>query len=128
MTKQLSECGKSMARQCAFCSTPAMITSASPKSQALTMCRADLLLARSNERATPCHRWPPRPATARELRHKSLKRIAKLIRIEIAKQPAEGVVTGKTVGQGEKAAQKWLLGLGKHGHIYRALAAAQHAA
>jgi hypothetical protein len=31
-------------------------------------------------------------------------------------------VTGKAVGQGEKAAQKWLLGFGKHGHIHRTLA------
>ena len=37
-------------------------------------------------------------------------------------------MAGQSVGQGEKAAQKWLFGLGKHGHIYRALAAAQHAA
>jgi len=63
-----------------------------------------------------------------ELRHKPLKRIAKLIRIEIAEQAAEGVVTGKAVGQSEKAAQKRLLGLGKHSHIHRTLAAAKHAA
>src|ERR1035437_10746384 len=34
MTKQSSECGISIARKCAFCSTPAMITRASPKSRA----------------------------------------------------------------------------------------------
>jgi hypothetical protein len=43
------------------------------------------------------------------MRHKPLKRTAKLIRIEIAEQAAEGVVTGKAVSQGEKAAQKRLL-------------------
>ncbi len=34
MTKQSSECGRSNAMKCAFCSTPAMTTSASPKSGA----------------------------------------------------------------------------------------------
>jgi hypothetical protein len=57
-----------------------------------------------------------------KLRHKPLKRIAKPIRIKIAEQAAEGVVTGQAVGQGEKAAQKWLLGLCKHSHIHRTLA------
>src|SRR5438270_779047 len=64
----------------------------------------------------------------RELPHKPLKGIAKLIRIEIAKQPAEGVMAGQAVGQGEKAAQKWLFGLSEQSHIYRTLTAAQHAA
>jgi predicted transposase YbfD/YdcC len=64
----------------------------------------------------------------RKLRHKPLKRIAKLIGVEIAKQPAEGVVAGQAVGQGEKAAQKRLFGLSKQSHIHRTLTAAQHAA
>src|SRR5947209_13606745 len=64
----------------------------------------------------------------RELPHKPLKGIAKLIRIKIAKQPAEGVMAGQAVGQGEKAAQKWLFGLSEESHIYRTLTAAQHAA
>jgi hypothetical protein len=38
------------------------------------------------------------------------------------------MVAGKAVGQGEKAAQKRLLGLGKRSHIHRALAAAKYAA
>lgn len=82
--------------------------------QALTMCKSDLPLARSKVR----RRTMPSMATTplqllRELRHKPLKGIAELIRVEIKKQLAEGVVTGQPVGHGEKAAQEWLLGLGK---------------
>ncbi len=55
----------------------------------------------------------------RKLRHEPLKRIAKLIWIQIAKQPAEGVVAGHAVGQGEKAAQKGLFRLGKQCHVHR---------
>jgi hypothetical protein len=46
----------------------------------------------------------------------------------IALQRQRVVALGKAVGQGEKAAQKRLLGLGEHSHIHRALAAAKHAA
>ncbi len=45
-------------------------------------------------------------ALRRKLRHKLLKAHAKLIRIKIAKQPAKGVMAGKTPFQLEKAAQK----------------------
>jgi len=48
-----------------------------------------------------------------ELSHKPLERIAKLLRIQIAKQPIERIVAGKSIGQSQKAAQKWLLGAGK---------------
>jgi hypothetical protein len=43
-----------------------------------------------------------------ELRHELLKRSAELLRIEIAEQLAEGVMTGQPIGQSEKAAQKRL--------------------
>ena len=52
----------------------------------------------------------------------------KLIWIKIAKQPAESVVTGQAVGQGEKAARKRLFGLGKHRHIHRSLTTTEYAA
>jgi hypothetical protein len=58
--------------------------------QALTMCRADLPLARSNERRKnlPINRHKTL-AVLRELRHEPLKRSWELIRIEVPKQPAE---------------------------------------
>jgi hypothetical protein len=100
-------------------------TSRCSEPQALTMCRADPVKRTAQDLAIDGHHTLQVPG---KLRHKPLQRIAKLIRIEIAEQTAESVVTGKAVGEGEKAAQKRLLGLGKHSHIYRALAAAKHAA
>jgi hypothetical protein len=38
------------------------------------------------------------------MNHEPLKRLAELLRIEIAEQAAEGVVAGKAAGQGEKPA------------------------
>jgi len=63
-----------------------------------------------------------------KLLHEPLKRGAKLIRIKIAKQPAEGIVTGQTLLQLEEAAQKRLLRLGEQRYIRRSLASAQHRA
>ena len=64
MTKQLSECGKSVARQCAFCSTLAMATSRFAEVPGADHMQGRLA-AGLIERAgtTPCRQWPPRPAT-----------------------------------------------------------------
>ena len=63
-----------------------------------------------------------------KLRHEPLKRVAELIRVQIAKQPAERVVAGQAILQLEKAAQKRLFGLREHRHVHRTLAATQHRA
>jgi hypothetical protein len=64
------------------------------------------------------------PAMLGKLCHEALKRGAKLIRVEIAKQAAECVVAGHTVFQLEKAAQKRLFRFRKQRHVHRALATA----
>ena len=97
--------------------------------QALTMCSADLPLARSNERrstlpsiaTTPWHRLG-------ELRHEALKRCPELLRIKPAKQPAEGVVAGQTIEKLEETPQEGLLRPGKQPHVDCALPTAQHTA
>jgi len=48
-----------------------------------------------------------------ELAHEPLKRFAKRLRVQIAKQAIERIVAGESIGQSEKAAQKGLLGAGK---------------
>lgn len=67
-------------------------------------------------------------ATRRKLGHEPLEAGTELLRIEQAKHPAEGVVTGHTVLQLEKTAQKFFLGAGELGHVHRVLAAAQNRA
>ena len=93
---------------------------------ALTMCSADLPLARSNERRK--HLAVNRDHALAGLgkrRHEPLKRGPELIGIELAEQPAERVVTGWTVLHVEKFAEKWLLCPGEQRHVHRALSAAQ---
>jgi hypothetical protein len=55
-----------------------------------------------------------------------LKRGAELLRIELAEQPAEGVVAGEAIGQAEKTTQEGLFRFGEFRHVHRALAAAQN--
>jgi hypothetical protein len=49
--------------------------------------------------------------------------IAKLIRVEVVKQSAEGVAARQGIGEHEQTAKKSLFRLGKRSHIDRALAA-----
>jgi hypothetical protein len=61
-------------------------------------------------------------------RHEPLKRDPELAGIEAAEQPAEGVMTGRTVGQIEELSEEWLFGSGEQRHIHTTLAAAQDGA
>ena len=65
---------------------------------------------------------------AGELRHEALKRCPELLRIKPAKQPAEGVVAGQTIGKLEETPQEGLFRPGIQPHVDRALATTQHAA
>jgi hypothetical protein len=93
------------------------------------MCSADLLLTRSNERAQhlPVDR-DNALTVAGELRHEALKRGPELLRIKPAKQPAEGVVAGQTIGKLEEAPQERLLGPGIQPHVDRTLSTTQRTA
>ena len=60
--------------------------------------------------------------------HEPLEGGTELLRVQHPEQPAEGVVAGRAVLQGEEAAQERLLGDGEQRHVDRALPAAQHGA
>ena len=64
----------------------------------------------------------------RKLRHEALKHGSELIRIKSAKQPAEGVVAGQSVGEFEETAQIGFLRLRKQRHVDGALTTAQNRA
>jgi hypothetical protein len=71
------------------------------RAHAHTLCRADLPLARSNERRQNLAvDGRDSLQLLEKLRHKLLKRIAKLIAIQIVEQPAERVAARHTVWPG----------------------------
>src|SRR5450759_32022 len=66
---------------------------------ALTMCRADLPLARSNERRNTLPSIAITPWQVLENAHEPLKRGSELVGIKTAEQPAERIVAGWPVLQ-----------------------------
>src|ERR1700693_1194933 len=63
-----------------------------------------------------------------KLRHEALKHYLELLRIQPAKQPAEGVMAGQAIGKLEETPQEGLLRPGIQPHVDRTLSTAQHAA
>src|SRR6201995_5519586 len=94
--------------------------------QALTMCNADLPLARSKERRSVDRHHPLNGAG--KLRHEPLKGRAEPLRIEQPEQTTEGVVAGQAILKLQKAAQEPFFRPGEAGHVHGTLAAAQHRA
>ncbi len=118
--------------------------------QALTMCSADLPLARSNERRRTLPSMATTPGAAApdagsgrqaaallgEPGHEAPERGAERLRVKLAEQAAERVVARHPVGERQDAPQarakrcerERLLGLREQRHVHRTLPAAQHRA
>ena len=108
--------------------------------QALTMCSADLPLARSNERRSTLPPAFARPSPGQavdsdnaldgfgEPCHEPLEHGTELLRVKQAEQAAEGVVAGQAILELEEATQERLLRHGERRHVRGALTAAQNGA
>ena len=102
----------------AFCP----IATCAPVPKAVTTCRGERLAARSNDRRRVLARDGQNPGPRRpEVVEKRLEGTAKRLRIEQAKYPAEGVVTGQAILQAKELPQELLAVLGEFRKVHAAL-------